>query len=58
MGLFGKKEPCAICGGKVKAIFPWKVDGHLVCNDCYGMVDVPEEVLKNMSQDCLDFLII
>ena len=51
MGLFGQKEPCAICGGKVKAIFPWKVDGQLVCNDCYGMVDVPEEVLKNMSLD-------
>lgn len=51
MGLFGKKEPCAICGGKVKAIFSWKVDRHLVCNDCYGMVDVPEEVLKNMSLD-------
>ena len=22
MGLFGKKDPCAICGNKVKALFP------------------------------------
>lgn len=28
MGLFGKKErePCAICGGKVPALFPSPID--------------------------------
>lgn len=51
MGLLSKKEPCAICGGKVKAIFPWKVDGRLVCNDCYGVVDVPDDVVKGMTID-------
>ncbi len=49
MGLLGKTEPCAICGGKVNAIFPWKVDGQLVCNDCYGAVDLPDDVIKGMT---------
>ena len=49
MGLFGKKDPCAICGGKVKGLFPWKIDGQLVCNECYGHVDLPNEVLNSMT---------
>lgn len=51
MGLFGKKDPCAICGGKVKALFPWKIDGQLVCNECHGVVDVPDHVEKSMTLD-------
>ena len=46
MGLLTKKDPCAICGGKVKAIFPWKIDGQLVCNDCHGVTDLPDGVEK------------
>ena len=49
MGLFTKKDPCAICGGKVKAIFPWKIDGQLVCNDCHGVTDLPDGVENRMS---------
>ena len=41
MGLFGKKDPCAICGGKVKGLLPWKIDGQLICNDCYGHLPCP-----------------
>ena len=41
MGLFGKKDPCAICGGKVSGIFPSKIEGKYVCSDCYGIVDLP-----------------
>lgn len=44
MGLFTKKAPCAICGGKVSGLFPSKVDGQYVCKDCYGMVDLPSEL--------------
>lgn len=51
MGLFGKKESCAICGGKVKALFPWKIEGHLICNSCHGNVDLPEGVENNMTMD-------
>lgn len=49
MGLFDKKEPCAICGGKVKGLFPWKIEGQLICNDCYGNVDLPNGMVNNMS---------
>lgn len=42
MGLFDKREPCAICGGKVKALLPWSVEGKLICNDCYGIIDLPD----------------
>lgn len=49
MGLFEKREPCAICGGKVKALLPWTVDGRLICNNCYGQVDLPGGTAENMS---------
>lgn len=49
MGLFTKKDPCAICGGKVKAIFPWRIEGQLVCNECHGVVDLPDNAEKNMT---------
>ena len=51
MALFGKKEPCAICGGKVSALFPWKVGGQLVCNICHGQVDLPDGMEKGMTMD-------
>lgn len=43
MGLFGKKEPCAICGGKVSGLLPHKIEGQCVCKECYGTVDLPPE---------------
>ncbi len=49
MGLFSKKDPCAICGGKVKGLFPWKVDGQYICNDCYGVVDLPNAATNHMT---------
>ena len=49
MALFGKREPCAICGGKVKGLLPWKIDGQLVCNDCYGTVDLPDGAVNHMT---------
>lgn len=48
MGLFSKKDPCAICGGKVKGLFSNKIDGHYICSDCYGVVDLPAETLGRM----------
>lgn len=49
MGLFSKKEPCAICGGKVSALFPWKIGGHLICNLCHGQTHLPNGVEENMT---------
>lgn len=48
MGLFDKKE-CAICGGKVKGLFPWQVDGQYICNSCYGITHIQQEILDGMS---------
>lgn len=42
MGLFKKREPCAICGGKVSGLFPGKIQGQLLCNECYGRIDLPD----------------
>jgi hypothetical protein len=51
MGLFTKKDPCAICGGKVKSLLPWKVDGQLVCNPCFARVDLPIDMVNKMTMD-------
>jgi len=51
VGLFSKKDPCAICGGKVKGLLPSKIDGQYVCSDCYGFVDIPDNGVKNMTLD-------
>lgn len=49
MGLFDKKEPCAICGGKVKGLFAWQVEGKYICDDCYGVVHIQPNLLNNMT---------
>lgn len=49
MGLFSKKDPCAICGGKVKGLLPWKIEGQYVCDDCYGIVDLPNNAMNHMT---------
>lgn len=51
MALFGKRAPCAICGGKVKGLLPWHVDGQLVCDDCYGDVHLPDGMVNHMTLD-------
>ncbi|HKM21473.1 MAG TPA: hypothetical protein VJZ01_05485 [Lachnospiraceae bacterium] len=33
MGLFSKKPPCPICGGKIPLILPSKIEGEYICND-------------------------
>ena len=49
MGLFSKREPCPLCGGKVKGLLPWKIEGQCICNECHGMVDLPSGVENNMT---------
>lgn len=39
MGLFDKRPPCAICGGKVKGLLPWKIEDNYICDDCHGVID-------------------
>ena len=49
MGLFSKKGPCAICGGKVSSLFPWKIEENYVCNSCHGVIDVPDNMDNDFS---------
>lgn len=49
MGLFDKKAPCAICGGKVSVLFRWKIEGQPVCNECHGVVDLSNEVMEHIT---------
>ena len=49
MALFGKKDPCAICGGAVKGLLPHKIEKQLVCKECYGTVDLPDDVISNIT---------
>lgn len=51
MGLFSKRDACPICGGKVKGLFPWKIEGQQICADCHGSVDLPQNVENNMTLD-------
>ena len=52
MGLFSKKDPCAICGGKVSGLFPWKIEGQYVCNTCHGVIDMQDDSNLTMAQFC------
>lgn len=43
MGLFSKKQPCAICGGKVDIFLPMKIGEEYVCDKCAEKIDMPDE---------------
>ena len=49
MRLFSKKDPCAICGGKVSGLFPPKIEKQLICKECYGVVDLPSGMESRMT---------
>jgi len=53
MGLFDKKT-CAICGGKVKGLFPLHLGDDYVCDDCSIFIHAHDDVLQKMTLD--DFL--
>lgn len=37
MGLFGEKENCSICGGKVSALLKFKLKDGVMCNKCSSL---------------------
>ncbi len=53
MGLFSKKPPCPICGGKIPLILPSKVEGEYICNDCYGKIDMDADKESNLTMQGL-----
>jgi hypothetical protein len=40
MGLFSKKPPCPICGGKISWFLPSKIGGEYICDNCYSKIDM------------------
>jgi hypothetical protein len=40
MGLFTKKPPCPICGGKISWFLPSKIEGEYICDNCYSKIDM------------------
>lgn len=52
MGLFGKKDPCPVCGEEVKGLFLLKIGGkQTLCKDCSEQVSMSEELLKNATPE-------
>jgi len=51
MGLFTKRPPCAICGGKVKGLLTWKIEGQMVCDECHGFIDLPKEIADTLTME-------
>ena len=49
MGLFGKKDPCPICGNQVKGLLPTKVEGQAICKECSKSIDLPDGALNRMT---------
>lgn len=58
MGLFSKKPPCPICGGKISWLLPSKIEGEYICSNCYGKLDIQTEKELNLTmQDFKEYLI-
>lgn len=51
MGLFSKKDPCAICGGKVDVFLPVRIEGQLVCDNCADKIDMPDDRRNALTLD-------
>lgn len=49
MGFFSSKPPCAICGGKVGRILPWRIEDQYICNTCYGKIDMDSSKSRNLT---------
>jgi len=49
MGLFSKKPPCPICGGKISWFLPSKIEGQYICDNCYGKIDIEIDKKANLT---------
>lgn len=57
MGLFSKKPPCPICGGKISWLLPSKIEGEYICDTCHGKIDMESDKLSNLTmQGFRDYL--
>lgn len=49
MGLFGEKQPCPICGGKVGALISFKLKDGTICNACAASSSIEVSKFNTMS---------
>ena len=53
MGLFSKKPPCPICGGKIPLILPSKIEDEYICNNCYNKIDMGADQESHLTMQGL-----
>jgi hypothetical protein len=57
MGLFSKKPPCPICGGKISWFLPTKIEGEYICDTCHSKLDIQTDKELNLTmQDFKEYL--
>lgn len=49
MGLFSKKPPCPICGGKISWFLPSKIEGEYICDTCYNKIDMESDKENHLT---------
>ncbi len=49
MGLFNKKPPCPICGGKISWLLPSKIEGEYICDTCHNKIDMEDDRKLHLS---------
>lgn len=49
MGLFSKKPPCPICGGKISWLLPSKIEGEYICDTCYNKIDMEGDKASQLT---------
>ncbi|MDF3003200.1 MAG: hypothetical protein K0Q48_3319, partial [Bacillota bacterium] len=49
MGLFSKKPPCPICGGKISWLLPSKIEGEYICDTCHSKIDMESDKANNLT---------
>lgn len=57
MGLFSKKPPCPICGGKISWLLPMKIEGEYICDACRNKIDMePDKSNQLTMQEFREYL--
>lgn len=58
MGLFSKKPPCPICGGKISWFLPSKIEGEYICDTCYSKIDMDSDKASHLTmQEFKEYLV-
>ena len=53
MGLFSKKSPCPICGGKISWLLPTKIEDEYICSECSNKIDMEDGIRSGLTMQGL-----